>query len=67
MTTQTAAKVAEVMLRQNQAEQTFEVNFTDVDTCHFMTEAFKQLGCQAEVIDEVWCLVRVTVPTSKAG
>lgn len=67
MTTQTAAKVAENMLKLNQAEKSFEVNFTDVETCQFMTEAFRQLGCTAEIIDDAWCLVRVTLPESLAS
>ena len=67
MTTQTASKVAEVMLRQNRAERTFEVNFRDLETCRFMAEAFRQLGCAAEIIDESWCLVRVSLPEAMAG
>lgn len=62
MTTQAAEKVAHVMLQQNRARQTFEVNFTDVETCKFMAQAFKQLGCEAEVVDSAWCLVRVSIP-----
>ena len=67
MTIESAAKVAQVMLRQNRAERTFEVNFRDLETCRFMAEAFRQLGCAAEVVDESWCLVRVTLPEALAG
>lgn len=62
MTAESAGKVAQVMLRQNRTSGVFEVNFSDIDTCRFMAEAFRQLGCKAEVIDEAWCLVRVTLP-----
>ncbi|MFY9233683.1 MAG: hypothetical protein WAO58_04400 [Fimbriimonadaceae bacterium] len=62
MTAESASKVAQVMLRQNERSGTFEVNFTDIETSRFMAEAFRQLGCKAEVIDEAWCLVKVTLP-----
>jgi hypothetical protein len=62
MTAESAGKVAKVILRQNEKSGVFEVNFADIDTCRFMAEAFNQLGCQAEVVDENWCLVRVTLP-----
>ena len=62
MTTESAGKVAQVIMRQNQKAGVFEVNFADLDTCRFMADAFRQLGCEAEVVDENWCLVRVTLP-----
>lgn len=62
MTSETAGKVAQVIMRQRERDGQFDVNFSDLQTCRFMAEAFRQLGCQAEVIDENWCLVRVTLP-----
>jgi hypothetical protein len=62
MTIEAAEKVAKVMLEQNRSQPLFDVNFTDVDTCRSMAEAFRSLGCEAELVDEGWCLVRVRVP-----
>jgi hypothetical protein len=62
VTAETAGKVAQVIMKQRERDGVFDVNFADLQTCRFMADAFQQLGCQAEIVDENWCLVRVTLP-----